>query len=147
MGWCDDVNSSKYNKLIRINNKKIRHEKLFRSDSKYDLLIPIQYNSISYKKGKGSAIFPHLTKDYKKTLRCIALKKEDMIADGLSAPLDNNFSITGALTFYNSPVSINNSNFYGTKSEDFLNLFRSNFAIKNTVIIPDKAEMVFASEV
>ena len=79
MGWCDDANNSKYNKLIKINNKKIRHEKLFRSDSKYDLLIPIQYNSISPKRNKGSAIFLHLTKDYKKTLGCVAIKKEDMM--------------------------------------------------------------------
>ena len=31
MGWCDDVNSKNYNKLIKI-NKKIKHEKLFRKN-------------------------------------------------------------------------------------------------------------------
>ena len=31
------------------------------------------------KKNKGSAIFLHLTNNYKKTLGCIALKKKDMI--------------------------------------------------------------------
>ena len=47
MGWCDDVNSkSKYNKFIRI-DKNIKHEKLYRKDYKYDLLIPIKYNNIS----------------------------------------------------------------------------------------------------
>ena len=41
MGWCDDVKNKKYyNKLIKIGNK-IKHEKLFRNDRKYDLLIPI----------------------------------------------------------------------------------------------------------
>ena len=79
MGWCDDVNSSKYNKLIRINNKKIRHEKLFRSDSKYDLLIPIQYNSNNPIPGLGSCIFIHLTRNYKPTAGCIALKKKDFL--------------------------------------------------------------------
>ena len=44
MGWCDDINyPKKYNRLIKINNK-IKHEKLRRNDSKYDLLIPISYN-------------------------------------------------------------------------------------------------------
>tara|TARA_Y100000591_G_C21830525_1_gene699296 strand:+ start:1654 stop:2145 length:492 start_codon:yes stop_codon:yes gene_type:complete len=78
MGWCDDVNSSKYNKPIKL-DKKIKHEKLFRKDYKYDLLIPIKYNTSKPKKNKGSAIFLHLTKNYKSTLGCIALKEKDMI--------------------------------------------------------------------
>tara|TARA_Y100000389_G_scaffold137606_1_gene135210 strand:- start:178 stop:669 length:492 start_codon:yes stop_codon:yes gene_type:complete len=77
MGWCHDANSKKYNKLIKINNK-IKHEKLFRKKNIYDLLIPINYNSVNPKKNKGSAIFLHLTNNYKKTLGCIALKKKDM---------------------------------------------------------------------
>ena len=40
MGWCNDVRNKKYNKLIKI-NKKIKHEKLFRKDYKYDYVIPI----------------------------------------------------------------------------------------------------------
>ena len=78
MGWCDEVNHFKYNRLIRI-NKKIKHEKIFRNDHKYDFLIPINYNSIKPKKNKGSAIFLHLTKNYKKTLGCVALKKNDFL--------------------------------------------------------------------
>ena len=55
MGWCNDVsNKNKYNKLIKINNK-IRHEKLFRKDYKYDLLIPIKYNYNKPILGKGVA--------------------------------------------------------------------------------------------
>ena len=79
MGWCDDVRSPEYyNKLMKVNNN-IKHEKLFRKDNKYDLLIPIKYN---YKKkiiGKGSCIFIHLTKNYKPTAGCIALKKKDFL--------------------------------------------------------------------
>ncbi len=79
MGWCDDPkNKKKYNKLIKI-NKKIKHEKLYRNDNKYDFLIPIYYN---YKKpisGKGSAIFIHITDNYKPTKGCIALKKNDFL--------------------------------------------------------------------
>ena len=79
MGWCDDVNvSKKYNKLIKI-EKKIRHEKLYRKDYKYDLFIPIKYNFKNIITGKGSCIFIHLTKDYQPTAGCIALKKKDFL--------------------------------------------------------------------
>ena len=77
-GWCDDIKSKFYNKPIKINSK-IRHEKLYRKDKKYDLLIPIKYNSTKPKKNKGSAIFLHLTSNYKKTQGCIAITKKDML--------------------------------------------------------------------
>ncbi len=78
MGWCDDIHSKSYNKLIKI-KKNIKSEKLFRKSKNYDILIPIQYNYLKPKKNKGSAIFLHLTNNYKKTLGCIAIKKNDMI--------------------------------------------------------------------
>ena len=79
MGWCNDPQNKKdYNKLIKI-NKKIKHEKLYRKDKKYDLLIPILYNTKKIIPGKGSAIFIHLTNNYNKTLGCIALKKKDFL--------------------------------------------------------------------
>ena len=79
MGWCDDIkHPKKYNQLIKINSK-IKHEKLKRSDNKYDLLIPISYNRKNPKVGLGSCIFIHLTKDYKPTAGCIALKKKDFL--------------------------------------------------------------------
>ena len=79
MGWCDDIRfPKKYNKLIKI-DKKIRHEKLKRKDNKYDLLIPIKYNFNKTIIGMGSCIFIHLTKDYKPTAGCIALKENDFL--------------------------------------------------------------------
>ena len=79
MGWSDDVNyPKKYNRPIKI-NKKIKHEKLRRYDSKYDLFIPISYNRKNPKVGLGSCIFLHLTKNYKPTAGCIALKKKDFL--------------------------------------------------------------------
>ena len=79
MGWCDDVtNKNKYNKLINI-KKNVRHEKLFRKDNIYNLLIPISYNRKKKVIGKGSAIFIHLTNDYTKTEGCIGLKKNDFL--------------------------------------------------------------------
>ena len=80
MGWCDDPNSRHYNKLIKIEkNLKSSYEKLYRKDSKYDLLILIKYNYKKVKKNKGSAIFLHLTKDYSATKGCVAIKKKDFL--------------------------------------------------------------------
>ena len=77
MGWCDDTNyATMYNKLITTPNKA-KHEKLFRTDNKYDLLIPIKYNFHNPILGLGSCIFFHLTNNYKPTAGCIALKKKD----------------------------------------------------------------------
>ena len=79
MGWCDDICfPKKYNKLLKI-EKKIKHEKLKRKDYKYDFLIPIKYNFKKPVTGKGSCIFIHLTKDYKPTAGCIALKEKDFL--------------------------------------------------------------------
>ena len=79
MGWCDDISfPKKYNKLIKV-EKKIRHEKLKRKDNKYDLLIPIKYNFNKPITGMGSCIFIHLTKTYKPTAGCIALKEKDFL--------------------------------------------------------------------
>ena len=79
MGWCHDVHHQrKYNKLFKI-EKKIKHEKLRRKDYKYDLLIPIKYNFKKPIIGLGSCIFIHLTKDYKPTAGCVALKEKDFL--------------------------------------------------------------------
>ena len=79
MGWCNDVRfPKKYNKLFKI-EKGIKHEKLKRKDYKYDLFILIKYNFKKPIVGLGSCIFIHLTKDYKPTAGCIALKKKDFL--------------------------------------------------------------------
>ena len=78
MGWCDDSNSKYYNKEIRF-PFKYGAEKLYRKDKIYDILINIKYN-VPVIKGKGSAIFLHLTnKNYKKTNGCIAILKKDFL--------------------------------------------------------------------
>ena len=79
MGWCDDINNKNYNKLIKLPSS-FSHEKLFRKDNIYDLIIPINYNTKKIVKGKGSAIFLHVAKkNYEPTRGCIALKKKDLI--------------------------------------------------------------------
>ena len=78
MGWCNDSKSKFYNKEIK-NNKKIKHEKLFRKDYKYNYLLVIEYNTKGTKPNKGSAIFIHLTKNFKPTVGCIALLEKDFL--------------------------------------------------------------------
>ena len=79
MGWCDDPQSSQYNKLVRL-PFAYKHEKLFRKENIYDIILILNYNMNPIKKNKGSAIFIHVTKNnFKKTEGCIAIKKTKLI--------------------------------------------------------------------
>jgi L,D-peptidoglycan transpeptidase YkuD (ErfK/YbiS/YcfS/YnhG family) len=75
MAWCDDPKHKKYNEEIKTHNKNLK-ENLYREDHNYDYIISISHNErkISY---KGSAVFIHLTDNYKPTAGCVALKKKD----------------------------------------------------------------------
>jgi L,D-peptidoglycan transpeptidase YkuD (ErfK/YbiS/YcfS/YnhG family) len=75
IAWCDDPNDKRYNEEIRDFTKKNK-EQFYRRDHKYDYLITISHNHRKIP-NKGSAIFIHLTNDYKPTAGCIALKKTD----------------------------------------------------------------------
>ena len=86
MGWCDDPEDKNYNKEIKIPSR-INHEKLFKKDNSYDYFIVINYNTKNIKPYKGSAIFLHLTKNYKPTAGCIAVKKKDFLI--ISKIIDN----------------------------------------------------------
>ena len=79
IGWCDDPNSKSYNQLIKLPTK-YTHEKLYRKDNLYDLLIVLNYNMSPIIKNKGSAIFIHIARqNYKKTSGCVAIKKAHLI--------------------------------------------------------------------
>jgi|CXWL01.1.fsa_nt_gi L,D-peptidoglycan transpeptidase YkuD (ErfK/YbiS/YcfS/YnhG family) len=57
-----------------------RHEKLWRDDNVYDIVIPIGYNDSPIIAGKGSAIFIHIAREsYKPTEGCVALKLVDLL--------------------------------------------------------------------
>ena len=77
LGWCDISNNKYYNQEVS-SLKNVNKEKFFRKDNKYDYLIIINYNKNKIK-NKGSAIFIHLTRDYKATNGCIAVNKNDFI--------------------------------------------------------------------
>ena len=79
MGWCNDIRSKKYNQLIKLPTK-YSHEKLYRKDNVYDLILVLNYNMKPTIKNKGSAIFIHVTREnYQSTQGCIALKKNNLI--------------------------------------------------------------------
>ena len=77
MGWCDDPNNINYNKEIKL-KKKTKAEKLYRKDKIYDIIIVINYNTRRIIKNKGSAIFIHVTNNYKPTKGCLALSLNDI---------------------------------------------------------------------
>ena len=79
MGWCDDPRSKKYNKLIKL-PFNYSHEKLYKKENAYDIILVINYNMNPVKKKKGSAIFIHVaSKSYKKTKGCVAIKKTELL--------------------------------------------------------------------
>ena len=79
MGWCDDSKSDYYNQQIKLPNK-FGHERLYRNDNLYDIILVLNYNTNPIIKKKGSAIFIHVSKNsYKKTKGCIALKKKHLL--------------------------------------------------------------------
>ena len=75
MGWCDDPKSKQYNKLVKL-PYTYKHEKLYKKENIYDIILVLNYNMNPVKKNKGSAIFIHVAKNnYKKTEGCVAIKK------------------------------------------------------------------------
>ena len=79
MGWCDDPKSRKYNKLINL-PLSYGHEKLFKKENIYDIILVLDYNTKPVKKNKGSAIFIHIAKkNYEKTRGCVAVKKSNLL--------------------------------------------------------------------
>ena len=70
-----DLDTDEGKQQIKTYSTKLK-ENLYRIDHRYDYIISISYNE-QKTPNKGSAIFIHLTNDYKPTAGCIALKKKD----------------------------------------------------------------------
>ena len=77
IGWCDIPNNKYYNQEVT-SLRNVNKENFFRKDNKYNYLIVINYNKNKIK-NKGSAIFIHLTQDYKATNGCIAINENDFL--------------------------------------------------------------------
>ena len=79
MGWCDDPKSEQYNKLVKL-PYVYKHEKLFKKENIYDIIIVLNYNMNPIKKNKGSAIFIHVAKNnFEKTEGCVAVRKQQLL--------------------------------------------------------------------
>jgi L,D-peptidoglycan transpeptidase YkuD (ErfK/YbiS/YcfS/YnhG family) len=78
-GWCDDPHSPSYNRLVRIPNEW-SHEKMWREDGLYDVVVVVGYNDDPPEGEWGSAIFLHISREgYAPTRGCIGLAREDLL--------------------------------------------------------------------
>ena len=79
-GWCDDPGDPSYNAPVAL-PYPASHEKLWRDDGLYDLIVVVGYNTAPVVPGKGSAIFLHCASpDFADTEGCIAIAREVLIA-------------------------------------------------------------------
>lgn len=78
-GWCDDPAHPQYNTLVSLPFPN-SHEKMWRDDALYDVVVEISHNDNPPIPGAGSAVFMHIAKpDYAPTEGCVALKHADML--------------------------------------------------------------------
>jgi len=78
-GWCDDPRAPTYNRLVRIPNDW-SHEKMWREDGLYDLVVVVGYNDDPPEGEWGSAIFLHIARaDMSPTRGCIAFARDDLL--------------------------------------------------------------------
>ncbi len=80
MGWSDDPEDSEnYNRLVNL-PYAYSHEKLWRDDGVYDIIVELGYNDQPPILGNGSAIFMHIKRnEYEGTEGCVALAKEHLL--------------------------------------------------------------------
>jgi len=72
-GWCDDPADRRYNQPVRL-PYPARHERMWRDDHLYDVVVDIACNRGPIVKGRGSAIFLHLAKpNLAPTEGCVAV--------------------------------------------------------------------------
>jgi L,D-peptidoglycan transpeptidase YkuD (ErfK/YbiS/YcfS/YnhG family) len=77
-GWCDDPADPAYNRAVRL-PYAARHERLWREDEIYDLLVVLGHNDDPVVAGHGSAVFLHVARaDYRPTEGCVALVHADL---------------------------------------------------------------------
>jgi L,D-peptidoglycan transpeptidase YkuD (ErfK/YbiS/YcfS/YnhG family) len=72
-GWCDDPAHPRYNRPVRL-PLAASHERMWREDGLYDVVVDLDWNRRSPRPGRGSAIFLHVARPgLGPTEGCIAL--------------------------------------------------------------------------
>jgi L,D-peptidoglycan transpeptidase YkuD (ErfK/YbiS/YcfS/YnhG family) len=78
-GWCDAVGDRNYNRPVR-HPYPASAEKLWRSDSLYDLIVVLDHNMRPRVQGHGSAVFLHVAgPNLAATAGCIALPRGELL--------------------------------------------------------------------
>ncbi|MBI1208823.1 MAG: L,D-transpeptidase family protein [Azospirillum sp.] len=79
-GWCDDPNDPRYNQRIGLPDAA-SHERMWRDDGLYDVVVVLGHNDAPVIAGAGSAIFLHVTSpDRAPTAGCVAVALPDLLA-------------------------------------------------------------------
>lgn len=92
-GWCDDPDDPAYNTLIK-RPFDSSHERMWRDDDLYDVVIEISHNDDPPIAGKGSAVFIHIAKPgYAATEGCIALDRSDLLGIIKQVPVGTTITI------------------------------------------------------
>lgn len=78
-GWCDDPDDANYNTHVQL-PYPAHHEKLWREDHLYDIILVVGHNDDPIIKGKGSAVFVHLMHPQETpTEGCVAFSQENLL--------------------------------------------------------------------
>lgn len=79
-GWCDDpADAANYNRPVTLPHAG-SHERLWRPDGLYDVILIPGHNDAPPAPGLGSAIFVHVARaDYAPTEGCLALRLEHLL--------------------------------------------------------------------
>jgi L,D-peptidoglycan transpeptidase YkuD (ErfK/YbiS/YcfS/YnhG family) len=78
-GWCDAPRDRNYNRKVTL-PYPASHERLWRTDGLYDVIVVLDYNYARCVRGRGSAIFLHVARrGFAPTEGCIALKREHLL--------------------------------------------------------------------
>ena len=78
-GWSDDPADPAYNRPVKLPHP-FGHERLWRDDGLYDVIVPLGYNDDPPIPGLGSAIFLHCARpDFGPTEGCVAVACEALV--------------------------------------------------------------------
>lgn len=82
-GWCDDPGHPAYNQAVELpldTPFPASHERLWREDALYDVIVVLGWNDEPVTPGRGSAIFLHVAADdFTPTEGCVGCTRDDLL--------------------------------------------------------------------